>query len=103
MSGFTGGDWTIYEKTHVMSGNRLIANTGGYSFNVDSGKVLRENEANARLLVVAPKMYEAHETIVCLAEYYLLSGGTVEELMEQLRTIFNTALAAVELVDKERK
>ena len=51
----------------------------------------------------APALYGKHETIACLAEYYLLSGGTVEELTEQLRTIFNEAEAALALVDKETR
>ena len=50
--------WTVYEKTHVMSGDRLVANTGGYSSNVDSDKVIEENIANAQLTVAAPELYK---------------------------------------------
>ena len=52
----TKGPWTIYEGTHVMSGDRLVANTGGYQTNFEDH--VTENEANAELIAKAPEMYD---------------------------------------------
>jgi len=57
----TPGPWTIYEGTHVMSGNRLVANTGGYQSNFADD--LTMNKANARLIAAAPELLEALEAI----------------------------------------
>lgn len=56
-------------------------------------------EEDARMIVAAPEMYEKHERILELADYYSLSGGTTEELMGQLAKIFNEAQEALALAD----
>ncbi len=61
------------------------------------GKPCETCQANARLIAAAPDMFEKFEEIAHFAEYYSLSGGTVEELMGQLSKIFNVAIDALEL------
>ena len=56
--------WTIYEQTHVMSGQRIVANTGGYSSNVDSDKVRKENVANAQFIAATPELYEKFKALL---------------------------------------
>ena len=65
---FTKGEWTTKGKYqtegHVFSKNgndeRLIASCMGYSSNIDNGKHIKENIANAKLIAAAPTMYEKH-------------------------------------------
>jgi hypothetical protein len=63
----------------------------------------RECHANAHLIAAAPAMYEKHERIAHLAEYYSLSGASVPELMGQLSRIFNEAQAALALADGDQE
>jgi hypothetical protein len=65
---YTQGKWTIEDKTQIVVGDRLVANTGGYSNGEPNTK--KENEANARLIVLAPDMHKALQTIYDLANGY---------------------------------
>ena len=81
--------WTIYEKTHVMSGERLVANTGGYSANIDSDKVIEENMANAQFVAAAPKLYEA---LVKIGTYPALSPLSPIMALDDMRRIAREAI-----------
>jgi hypothetical protein len=52
----TKGEWKIEDGTQVVVGNRLIANTGGYTTNYKETRT--ENEANAQLIAASPRMIE---------------------------------------------
>ena len=54
---YTKGEWTVEGGTQVVSGNRLVANTGGYTTNYSFER--EQNEANAKLIAAAPDMYQA--------------------------------------------
>ena len=54
----TSGDWELLHKTSVMSGRRLVANTGGYASNVNSTQVRKENEANANAITKLPQLIQ---------------------------------------------
>ena len=57
MGKHTPGPWEVRYDAMVFCGNRSIASCGGYSSNVNSQAIRLENEANARLIAAAPKMY----------------------------------------------
>ena len=50
--------WHIRDGTNIFRGDRLVANTGGYATNIDPHAVLRENRANAALIVKAVNHHE---------------------------------------------
>lgn len=64
MAEHTEGPWWIWDETHVMAGKgnraggmgeRLVANCGGTSSNVNRSAVRAENAANARMIAAAPE------------------------------------------------
>ncbi len=57
MAEYTKGEWEVKDGTQVVCGERLVANTGGWSTNYQSTK--KENEANAHLISAASELYEA--------------------------------------------
>ena len=63
----TPGPWKVKYEAMVFSGNRSVANCGGYSSNVDSTKVRNENFSNAVLVSAAPELLAACEALL---EYY---------------------------------
>jgi len=82
---FTKGEWTVEDGTQVVCGNRLVANTGGYTTNYSLER--ETNEANAQLIAAAPELYEA------LKHYVELDKDGIFKDMYLLAT---TALAKAE-------
>ena len=61
MDKFTPGEWKIDKRAsgHIISSTgRAIASCMGYTKNDDNGEHVEENEANARLIVTAPRLLE---------------------------------------------
>lgn len=81
MSGHTPGPWRIsrHASTHVVGADdRGICSAGGYTRNtIDADVLLAENEANARLIALAPEMYEALASMVTACE--LRQGQPIPE------------------------
>lgn len=69
MSAFKGtpGPWGPHPWAHacvISSDEILIANCGGHASNMrDQGELIAEQEANARLIAVAPEMLEVLEHV----------------------------------------
>ena len=63
---FTKGEWEVKDRWNVMMGRRLVANCGGYHSNVEP--VAEENEANARLIAQAPKLYKFAKSVLSYLE-----------------------------------
>jgi len=61
---YTKGEWKVKDGTSIFCGDRLVANTGGYTLTQHETKTLKENKANAHLIAAAPLMYEALRGIV---------------------------------------
>ena len=51
---YTKGEWKVEDGSQVVSGKRLVANTGGFSTNYSSER--EENVTNAHLISAAPEM-----------------------------------------------
>jgi hypothetical protein len=69
MSGHTPGPWTIKYETNVGAARSgcdwaVVAATGAFSTNTDSGEHDTENKANARLIAAAPELLAALEEIL---------------------------------------
>lgn len=67
---WTPGPWFVWSKSsttvmgpHRWRGQRLVANTGGYSTTADDGEHQDENDANACLIALAPEMADALRTL----------------------------------------
>ena len=60
----TDRPWYIRDGTNIFMGDRLVANTGGYSTSVDPAAVLQENRDNAEYIVKA--VNEREELVECL-------------------------------------
>ena len=87
---YTKGEWEIQDRTHIFSGERLVANCGGYSVSTMESSTLKENIANAHLISAAPDMYEAlkrirlqysitnHELDKALAKAEGIKGGDIK-------------------------
>lgn len=65
---YTPGPWTVKWQINVFSGERLVANTGAHSSNIDGDRILEENQANAILIAQAPDLLAQLERAVQLAE-----------------------------------
>lgn len=60
MAEYTEGEWELDETgTAIFSGERLIANCGGYVLTQHEPESLDENKANAYIMVASKDMYEA--------------------------------------------
>jgi hypothetical protein len=60
----TPGPWHIKHEWNIFSGERLVANTGGYTSNRDGEAVRQENIANANLVAAAPDLLDAAERVL---------------------------------------
>ena len=75
MANYTKGEWKVESETEVVCGDRLIANTGGYTNNYSFPR--QENIANAHLIAAAPELYKALKFFVerNASEYVYLDKG----------------------------
>jgi len=64
----TPGPWKQMKRANATVSNadesRIVAACGGYSSNMDDGKHLYENLANAKLIAAAPEMLETLYEII---------------------------------------
>jgi hypothetical protein len=60
----TPAPWVVKHGHNVMGGGRVVANTGGYSSNINAEEVLLENNANTALIAAAPELLEALKLMV---------------------------------------
>ena len=75
---FTLGPWNVWHDTptSVGAGWRLICSTDGCEDSRrDSGELVAENEANARLIAASPELYEALEKANRLLDMYIQTHG----------------------------
>ena len=89
---YTKGEWKVEDATQVVVGERLVANTGGYSTNYTLER--EQNEANARLIAAAPDMYEALKDIIEQAEKTHFPIGA--DLANSIRVFGKQAIAKSE-------
>jgi hypothetical protein len=75
MSKHTPGPWTIHRHSSTsVQGSRgfVVANTGGWlTTSLDIESVVKEQEANARLIAAAPELLEALEKLANEASGFL--------------------------------
>ena len=81
----TSGPWEIYDGTNIMSNNRLVANTGGYTANVRTHEIRLENKANARLIKESPEMKKLLERLAIISD--MAGWNDVQPLKSEAREI----------------
>jgi len=94
---FTPGPWAIHSiSSTAVVGSRgyIVAACGGYSNNtVDSGELLEELEANARLIAAAPELLNL--LTVCVAVLKIVTTGEDLESNGIMRDAIEISEAAI--------
>lgn len=94
----TPGPWTIRYETNVFSADdRLVANAGGYSSNVNSDRVRAENLVNTRLIAAAPDLLASCKKLMeHIYSEFSLSGGRLATSVKADAEAAEAAIAKAE-------